>query len=281
MSTNIFGLSVPPRCMLVTTVLCCAMLSIFLFPSETVAQQTHLYTAGGYGAYAFLGGTVDVPKSAVSGIGPGCGTARVGSSAVGSASSVSAEPFVNTAVTSTSALSSNETVSGSADAHSINVLRGAITADEIVMASTSFLDSHGVLRTSTSGSNLVNLVVGGKPIASMPTPNTTMSLPGFGRVVLNQQITFSGLSRIELTVNMIHVYVTVENSLGVAVGTEIIVAEAYSGLIVIPGPAELEGNALGSSIISSTTNSRPSAVLSVGCGATKPKTVTLSGLNVP
>ena len=259
----------------------CVVPLVVLFPMDVAAQQTLLYTSGGYGAYAFLGSAIDVPKSAPSAIGPGCGTAQVGASAVGSVPSLHAAPLVQTAANNTSAASSSGAVRGSADVHSINVLQGLITASEIVMVSTSLLDSHGTLRTSTSGSNLVNLVVSGTAITSMPAPNTTVTLPGFGRVVLNEQSLSSSSGRIELTLNMIHVYVTVANSLGVTVGTQIIVADAYSGLMVIPGPAALDGNALGSSITSSTINSRPSAALSVGCGATRPKTVTLPGLNVP
>ena len=35
----------------------------------------------------------------------------------------------------------------------------------------------------------VNLVVAGVPITVLPAPNTSISLPGFGHVVLNEQIT--------------------------------------------------------------------------------------------
>jgi len=77
----------------------------------------------------------------------------------------------------------------------VNVLNGLITADGVVAMATSTVGN-----VNEEGSSLANLVVNGVQVDN-PAPNTLMSLPGVGFVVLNEQIPTSG----GMTVNMIHV----------------------------------------------------------------------------
>jgi hypothetical protein len=77
----------------------------------------------------------------------------------------------------------------------VNVLNGLITADGVVAMATSTIGD-----ANAEGSSLANLVVNGVQVDN-PAPNTRMSLPGVGFVVLNEQIPTSG----GMTVNMIHV----------------------------------------------------------------------------
>jgi hypothetical protein len=77
----------------------------------------------------------------------------------------------------------------------VNVLDGLITADGVVAIATSTIGD-----ANAEGSSLANLVVNGVQVDN-PAPNTRMSLPGVGFVVLNEQIPTSG----GMTVNMIHV----------------------------------------------------------------------------
>lgn len=77
----------------------------------------------------------------------------------------------------------------------VNVLNGLITADGVVAMATSTIGG-----ANAEGSSLGNLVVNGVQVDN-PAPNTRMSLPGVGFVVLNEQIPTSG----GMTVNMIHV----------------------------------------------------------------------------
>jgi len=77
----------------------------------------------------------------------------------------------------------------------VNVLNGLITADGVVAMATSTTGD-----ANAEGSSLANLVVNGVQVDD-PAPNTRMSLPGVGFVVLNEQIPTSG----GMTVNMIHV----------------------------------------------------------------------------
>src|SRR5256712_1162802 len=93
-------------------------------------------------------------------------------------------------------------------AASVNILNGLITADEVV-ANVMSSASEGGAFSSADGSTFTNLAItgvgslsGDSPIA----PNTKISLPGVGYVVLNEQIpSGDGVSSSGLTVNMIHV----------------------------------------------------------------------------
>ena len=96
-----------------------------------------------------------------------------------------------------------------AQAANVSVLNGLITAEAVLAVATSY--ANGVTATSESnGSALLGLVVNGVDYADgPPAPNTQVSLPGVGYVVLNEQIPYGdGAHNTGLTVNMIHVYLT-------------------------------------------------------------------------
>jgi hypothetical protein len=126
----------------------------------------------------------------------------------------------------------------------VNLLDGAITANEVKAVSTTS-DNGGTLSSSATGSEFVNLVVLGVPITGTPAPNTTITLPGFGYVVLNEQTPESKKSNVGLIVNMIHVYINTQNPLGIPENTQAIVASASSGIAEVSGPAILDGSAYG------------------------------------
>ena len=79
--------------------------------------------------------------------------------------------------------------------------------------------------SNTDGSGVGNLVVNGTSLTDV-APNTRLSLPGIGYVVLNEQITTSG----GVTVNMIHVVLQQSGVFGTTTTGEIIVGSASSGL---------------------------------------------------
>lgn len=96
-----------------------------------------------------------------------------------------------------------------ASAASVNVLNGLITADEVVANVTSSASQSGAF-SNADGSTFTNLVIAGVQSVlgdQAIAPNTNISLPGVGYVVLNEQIpTGDGVTTSGLTVNMIHVY---------------------------------------------------------------------------
>ena len=102
----------------------------------------------------------------------------------------------------------------------VNILNGLITADGVVAMATSTIGD-----ANAEGSSLGNLIVNGVQVDD-PAPNTRITLPGVGFVVLNEQIPTSG----GMTVNMIHV-VLQQTALGLTRTTgNIIVGSATSSV---------------------------------------------------
>src|SRR5437899_12951401 len=95
-----------------------------------------------------------------------------------------------------------------ASAASINILNGLITADEAIANVMSSVTPSGAV-SNADGSTFTNLVVAGVPVTSGDgpvAPNTNLSLPGVGYVVLNEQIpSGDGVTSSGITYNMIHV----------------------------------------------------------------------------
>ena len=161
----------------------------------------------------------------------------------------------------------------SSDIAGAQLAGGLVSANEVRAVSTTAAGPGGNAY-STTGSQFVGLTVAGKPIAGTPAPNTTIALPGVGRVVLNEQVR-SGTT---LTVNMVHVYVTTAQ-VGIPANTSIIAGHAVSGL----GPrttAILSGGAYAAQASAGT-------LLHVGaqwpvavCGSTNGQTKTNSGLSL-
>ena len=87
----------------------------------------------------------------------------------------------------------------SADVHDADILSGLITATEIKAVSTTIHDTAGFHR-SAAGSEFVDLVVNGTPISGNVAPNTTIDLPGVGRVVKQHRgiVGLECLGRVEL-----------------------------------------------------------------------------------
>jgi len=127
-----------------------------------------------------------------------------------------------------SSMTTGATGAGKAGAQSIatvaevSILNGLISASRVFgVASATRVGGSTV--SDANGSSFEGLSVGGVSVADDVAPNTRMSLPGVGYVVLNEQIqNASGI-----TVNMIHV--VLQGLFGSKVG-EIIVGSATSSV---------------------------------------------------
>ena len=275
---------VVPRPFSRLVVVCGCLAAAMTFVAINSVQAAFLnYTASAYGTYAFVGSTVVVGQTAPVAVGPGCGTAAINVSASGTVASVTALPTIATGVINTNAHDALNSATANSDVHAISLLGALITAKEVNAVSTTFKDNTG-LHSSAAGSSLFVLKVGTTVFTAVPAANTTIPLAGFGKVVLNEQIesgTATSTTK-KLTVNMIHVYVTIANNLGIPVGTQIIVAHAFSGLTQVSGPGTLDGTAFGTSVSSTIIKSSQTAPASVGClgNALITKTQQL-GINVP
>jgi hypothetical protein len=230
------------------------------------------FTADAYGTYANVGHVIIAGKTAVSSLGA-CGIVSPPVHSENTVVSADATPVLTTGVINTTA-DGTEPVAGTLQAMAtadvfdasllITQLGGVITADEVKAVSTTTHDNSG-FHTSADGSVFVNLVVAGVPITVLPPPNTNMSLPGFGHVVLNEQITKIRATSASFTVNMIHVFIDVANVLNIPIGTQIIVSHASSGLTSgVQGT--LDGLAYGTqATVANRVTSGPSAKVTMGC----------------
>jgi hypothetical protein len=251
-------------------------------PVSPQATGGLFYTGDAYGTYAFVGNTVIAGKSAV--VGLGC-TTTAGVHKANTVTTVNVPNVVTTGLIDTTADSSDNgtTVKSvtTADIHDASLLSGLVTATEVKAVSSTSHNATG-FHVSAAGSSFVNLVVGGVPIIIAPAPNTTIDLPGVGRVVLNEQITHIKATTASFTVNMIHVYVTFDLP-GIAKGTQIIVAHAKSDL-ELNKAGSLDGQAYGTKAhVGHLVISGPSAPVSMPCGGTNGivKTNSVASVNVP
>ena len=276
-----FPVSPRPFSRLVTVCTCLAAAMTFVALNSVQAAFLN-YAANAYGTYAFVGSTVVVGQTAPVTVGSGCGTAAINVSASGTVASVTASPTVKTGVINTNAHDALNFATASSDVHDISLLGGLITASEVKAVSSTSRDGAG-FHSSASGSSLLVLRVGTTVFTAVPAANTTIQLAGFGRVVLNEQIVAGTATTTtkQLTVNMIHVYVTEANALNIKVGTQVIVAHAFSGLTQVGGPASLDGTAFGTFVNSATIISSTTVPAGVGCLGNALITNTQVGITVP
>lgn len=239
---------------------------------QPVTSSGFQFVADAYGTQATLGNVVVAGKTAVSSLGA-CGIVEPPVHNENTVASVDASPLFTTGVINTTAdgttlVDGTLQAMATADVHDasllITQLGGVITADEVKAVSTTTHDNSG-FHTSAEGSTFVNLVVAGVPITVNPPPNTEISLPGFGHVVLNEQITKVRSRSASFTVNMIHVFIDVANVLNIPIGTQIIVSHAFSGLTSgVQGT--LDGEAYGTKAsVAHTVTSGPSALIRMSC----------------
>ncbi len=140
--------------------------------------------------------------------------------------------------------SSGASMKSTSTVQGVSALGGLITATTVEAVANSAASSAGSSSNGT-GSMFVNLVVAGVPISGTPAPNTTIALPGIGSVVLNEQTLENDASTTSIDVNLIHIRVTKSNSLGLQIGTNIIVAHAVSRITVSASATGVDADAYG------------------------------------
>lgn len=221
-------------------------------PAMAAAHAGPAATKLGYGGAAFgtevsVASIVKSGRSALSTL--GC-TSQTGVTHTNSVASVGL-PGILTSGTVTTSAASEQTAAGPASSSSAttegaSLLGGLVSATAIQSVSTTTRNSSThKLGVSAAGTQFLDLSVLGIPISGTPAPNTKITLPAIGYVVLNQQTGHVSGHKAGLTVIGIHVYVTLSTPLA-PVGTQIIVSDATSSL---GGPVSglLDGLAYGAS----------------------------------
>jgi hypothetical protein len=239
-----------------------------------------VFGAGAYGTYAVVGTTVKLTGTAAVGL-PAC-SSQAGATASNTVASVNALPIVTTGAVDTSVGTTTTSADATASIASLNLLGGLISASAVKAVSTTSRVANS-FKLSAAGSSFSSLLVDGMPMSNNVAPNTTLSLAGFGKVVLNEQTTVTGASSARLVVNMIHVFITGANVLKIAAGTQIIVASAQSFLLVPPGPASVSGGSYGSIVAGGLLQSGATAPISLPCLGTDGAILTnsLASVSIP
>jgi uncharacterized repeat protein (TIGR01451 family) len=109
----------------------------------------------------------------------------------------------------------------------LNLLGGAITATLLRAQVHSEASAAGAL-SNADGTKFVDLIVAETPISNEPAvDDRIVDLPGIGFVILNEQTPSAGPAGSSgITVTSIHIFVTLANTLGLPVGSEIWVSQA-------------------------------------------------------
>ncbi len=239
--------------------------------------QTVLYQGSAYGVEVTLNGVVQAGPTASASLQPPCGTDNDNNLVTGTAAGVNLFPLVTGGATNTSAQSFPSQMSqATSDVVSVSLLGGLISAQELKAVSTTSLISSG-FQVSSAGTTFTSLVVAGVPIIGTPAPNTQIPLLGLGNVVLNEQIPFTNNSEAQLTVNMLHITINVQNPLGIPVGTNIVIGSATSGMVRAFAPAVVTGTSFGTQVsVAGVLNSTATAPVNLPCYGTAGQTITNS-----
>jgi hypothetical protein len=242
------------------------------------------YAADAFGTEVSVAGVVKSGRSALSTL--GC-TDETGIEHENSVASVGVPGLLTSGTVSTTA-ASEQTSTGSASSSSAttegaSLLGGLVAATTVESVSTtSRTNGKHKLGISAAGTEFLGLSVAGIPISGTPAPNTRITLPGVGYVVLNQQTGNASAHRAHLTVIGIHVVVDLTTPLAPA-GTQIIVSDATSSL---GGPISglLSGLAYGASAnVANTIIAGREFPESLGCLGTSgvPRTNGGVAVNIP
>lgn len=168
--------------------------------------------------------------------------------------------------------------------HDVILLGGLITADEVTAVSETQLSSSGSFSVNAVGSGFVNLIVNGQAVSANVAPNTQITLPGFGYVILNKQKSKVTSTYGDLTVTMIEVVITQSNVLGIPVNSKIVVSVAHSRVqqpgftCACEGP--LSGFAYGSWVRGTILTSGKTALVNLPCNGTNGVVISKTVLTV-
>ncbi len=199
-------------------------------------------TSGGYAFAALVSVKTKLSTKILAGpIAPatlGCGSNKT--SDTNSVATLSVPGVTSTGTAADAVMTTHSDTSAGATSTStvegLSALGGLITATA-VKAEANSSATAGNASSNENGSQFTGLVVAGLPITVNPAPDTNITLPGIGYVVLNEVIgPVNGASTTRITVNMIHIHVTTANLLKLAVGTNIIVASATSSFVGTSAP---------------------------------------------
>ena len=181
--------------------------------------------ATGLIANADAGDLIDEAAGSAAAIGiPGCSGTN-GKTLTKSVTDLNVPGLLSLGTITNSALGSEgktSLASTSSTASNVSLLGGLVTAKSIAAVAQES-SAGGVDTPSTAGSSFVSLAILGVPVDPNLPPNSTLALPGVGSIIINEQ-KLGATSAVQ--VNGLHIKVSQQNALGLAVGANIVVAHA-------------------------------------------------------
>ncbi len=284
------------RRILTVLIVTCTLLSLCLslwashaYAAGIVAGVTSGYAHGGYAKSpsSTSNGSTSNFFGPIAPIWQGC-NATPSASANNSTSSASLGSYMTATstndVVTTSRSASSVTSRANSTVEGVNILNGLITASKIVTVANS-VGTATDAASNENGSAIAGLVVDGIPISALPAPNTTVSLPGLGYVVLNEESIYNSPNATSANINMLHVYITQSNSsAGVSNGTDIVVGHASSNFFRTAQPAIVNAYSSGLNILgknnAGSAGITPVAPAEAGCTGGNAQT-TVNGSSSP
>src|SRR3989449_10947618 len=187
-----------------------ATLALFIGCAALLAPVAQAQSVSGQAYGAWVQSPLGTQQSALAVLPEG--TASDGAMADDAADGMSVPGTLTTAAltgTTSGAIGDAAAAQSVATVFNVNLLNGLITASSLTATVSS--TSDGAQATSNAlGSTLADLVVNGVQLTAGDAtiaPNTRITLPGVGYVVLNEQIlSGDGVTNSGMTVNTIHVY---------------------------------------------------------------------------
>jgi hypothetical protein len=148
-----------------------------------------------------------------------------------SITSSTASTGVTTADTTGNITAYYSTATSSASISNLNLLNGFIKADAInAKAQVSWHGTNTGSGTKQGTVSFTNAKIGNSSFSGTPYPNSWVSIPGLGYVILNEQFGSLTSSNTSEEVYALDLHVTQSNSFGLPVGARIIVDDVHAGV---------------------------------------------------
>lgn len=257
-------------------------------PVADAATTLHAYGGAAYGSVVKVGDVRSGKTSYITVCTTDDDSSKTSNSAgvdfdeLGDLSSLGSVGAVTTEIATQHTGSTYSTVA-TTEAASTTLVDGLITADAITATSTAAQTGDDYDLSGTV--SIVNLKVAGVsvPNSADPEPNTKLTLPGIGELILNEQTESTTFGIHALIVNAIRINVTdAGNILGVPTGGYVVVVDANAQIrdsIHLP-----YGGAYGTQVdLAGVVTSGPTAQVTIPCGGSsgEKKTSNLASITVP
>lgn len=237
---------------------------------STIINSAHGYAFAGYAAIPSGPSSTNVAYGPIAELWFGCSNratqlnSGVATLSLGSyANSGNAQTSIMTSQGSTSA-----TVQTVASVQNVNVLSGLITAKQLQAEVASTITATDAT-SSVVNASFNGLTVAGNAINTTPGPNTTVQIANLGYVVLNETGLTSGADYTYAGLNMIDLHVTLANSQGLPIGSQIILGQVNSSQQRLAQPTVVDAHSYGFNITgqsgSGSVSSTPAAPANLDC----------------